>query len=100
MRIALYLNILIEEYQISVYRAIRASAAELGIDLVCVQDQRLIGGRRTFPLPQYLPVDGILILTSVIVDADDRIFMGTINREFSGLPVVAVGNGIPEYLPC
>lgn len=95
MRIALYLNILIEEYQISVYRAIRASAAELGIDLVCVQDERLIGGRRTFPLPQYLPVDGILILTSVIVDADDLIFMGSINREFSGLPVVAVGNGIP-----
>lgn len=95
MRIALYLNILIEEYQISVYRAIRASAAELGIGLVCVQDQRLIGGRRTFPLTQYLPVDGILILTSVIIDADDRIFMGGINREFPGLPVVAVGNGIP-----
>lgn len=99
MRIALYLNILNEEYQIAIYRGIRESAKELGIDLVCVQDEtideRSNRGRHGFPLPQYLSVDGILLLTSVLVSHDDQFFQGGIKRQFPGLPVVAVGNGLP-----
>ena len=99
MRIALYHNILNEEYQIAIYRGIRESAKELGIDLVCVQDEtideRSNRGRHGFPLPQYLSVDGILLLTSVLVSHDDQFFQGGIKRQFPGLPVVAVGNGLP-----
>ncbi|HPS44036.1 MAG TPA: substrate-binding domain-containing protein [Treponemataceae bacterium] len=99
MRIALYLNILNEEYQIAIYRGIRESAEELGIDLVCVQDEtideRSNRGRHGFPLPQYLSIDGILLLTSVLVSHDDQFFQGGIKRQFPGLPVVAVGNGLP-----
>jgi signal transduction histidine kinase/DNA-binding LacI/PurR family transcriptional regulator len=99
MRIALYLNILVEEYQIAVYRGIRSGAKELGIELVCVQDESGPGvtARRieSFPLPRYLPVDGVLILTSVIVGGDERLFAKSIRERFPGLPVVAVGNDIP-----
>jgi signal transduction histidine kinase/DNA-binding LacI/PurR family transcriptional regulator len=99
MRIALYLNILNEEYQIAIYRGIRESAEELGIDLVCVQDEtideRANRGRHGFPLPRYLAVDGVLLLTSVLVSRDDQFFPGGIKRQFPGLPVVAVGNGLP-----
>ena len=99
MRIALYLNILVEEYQIAVYRGIRSSANELGIELVCVQDEARPGiperGIESFPLPRFLHVDGVLILTSVIVGGDERLFAKSIRERFSGLPVVAVGNDIP-----
>jgi len=105
MRIGLYLNILDEEYQISVYRGIRASAEELGISIVCVQDetlrQAIDSAQEAFPLPQYLAVDGILLLTSVIVDHDDPAFMSGIKRIFPDIPLVSIGNrlpGIPSIL--
>ena len=37
MRIGLVLNVLDEEYQISVYRGIKNKALEMGVDLLCFQ---------------------------------------------------------------
>ena len=59
MRIGLFLNNLDEEYQISVYRGIKAEAELAGLDIICMQ-----GGLS--PLRTSLTVDGILVLSSVI----------------------------------
>ena len=37
MRISLVLNILNEEYQISIYKSVKKKAEELGLELVCFQ---------------------------------------------------------------
>ena len=39
MRIGLVLNILDEEYQTSIYEGIKQRASELGIDLICLQQE-------------------------------------------------------------
>ena len=39
MRIGVVLNILDEEYQISVYKGIEQKAKELGIELICFQQE-------------------------------------------------------------
>ena len=105
MRIGLVLNILDEEYQISLYRGIKQRASELGIQIICFQE-----GNKTFvadsfigcfPRKEYFNLDGIILLTSVVFD---NCMLGTkedISRIWGELPVVSVGQkiqGVPSLL--
>ena len=71
MRIGLVLNILDEEYQISLYNGIRQRAEQLGIQIICFQE-----GNKTFvadsfigcfPRKEYFNLDGIILLTPLFL---------------------------------
>ena len=70
MRIGLFLNLLDEEYQISVYKGIVKKAKELGIEIICFQqDNKNMSMEELvsqFPKKNFFNVDGIILLTSVI----------------------------------
>ena len=105
MRIGLVLNILDEEYQISLYRGIKQRAEELGIQIICFQE-----GNKTFvpdsfvgcfPRKEYFNLDGIILLTSVVFDNCMLTTKEDITRIWGELPVVSVGQkiqGIPSLL--
>ncbi len=105
MRIGLVLNILDEEYQISLYRGIKQRAKELGIKIICFQE-----GNKTFvsdsfigcfPREKYFNLDGIILLTSVVFDNCMLSTKEDITRIWGDLPVVSVGQkiqGIPSLL--
>ena len=105
MRIGLVLNILDEEYQISLYRGIKQRAAELGIQIICFQEgnkvfvpDSFIG---CFPRKEYFNLDGIILLTSVVFDNCMLTTKEDISRIWGNLPVVSVGQkirGIPSLL--
>ncbi len=105
MRIGLVLNILDEEYQISLYRGIKQRAAELGIQIICFQEgnkvfvpESFIG---CFPRKEYFNLDGIILLTSVVFDNCMLTTKEDISRIWGNLPVVSVGQkirGIPSLL--
>lgn len=105
MRIGLVLNILDEEYQISLYRGIKQRAQELGIQIVCFQE-----GNKTFvedsfigafPQKEFFNLDGIILLTSVLFDNCMLTTKDDIARIWGKLPVVSVGQkikGVPSLL--
>ena len=105
MRIGLVLNILDEEYQISLYRGIKQRAEELGVQIVCFQE-----GNKTFvpdsfigcfPRQDYFNLDGIILLTSVVFDNCMLTTKEDITRIWGNLPVVSVGQkieGVPSLL--
>ena len=105
MRIGLVLNILDEEYQISLYRGIKLRAEELGIQIVCFQEgnttfvpDSFIG---CFPQKDYFNLDGIILLTSVVFDNCMLTTKEDITRIWGKLPVVSVGQkieGVPSLL--
>lgn len=72
MRIGLFLKYLDEEYQSSVYAGVREAARRLGFQLVCVQGETFEHcrdpGATLFPALAFLPLDGILLLSSIIAD--------------------------------
>ena len=100
MRIGLVLNILEEEYQISLYRGIVQRAAELGIQIICFQEgntpfvsDSYIG---KFPRKDYFNLDGIILLTSVVFDNCMLTTKEDISRIWGKLPVVSVGQKIED----
>ena len=105
MRIGLVLNILDEEYQISVYNGIVHRAKQLGIELVCFQQEN---ARITeedlisrFPRKDFFDLDGIILVTSVITGNTDFVTRADIERVWGDIPVISVGqkiDGIPSVL--
>ena len=105
MRIGLVLNILDEAYQISLYRGIKQRAAELGIQILCIQEgntaflsDAFIG---CFPGKDYFALDGIILLTSVVADNCTLNTKQDIKKIWGDLPVVSVGQkieGVPSLL--
>ena len=100
MRIGLVLNILDEEYQISLYNGIRHRAEQLGIQIVCFQE-----GNKTFvadsfigcfPRKEYFNLDGIILLTSVVFDNCMLSTKEDITRIWGNIPVVSVGQKIQD----
>lgn len=101
MRIALYVRNLDEQYQISVYRGVRAQAALMGIDLICIQnetiEQATLSDKNLFPSMKFIKADGILLLSSVIVidiefDLPERII-----KLFNNLPCVSIGKRLNTF---
>ncbi len=105
MRIGLALNLLDEEYQISVYKGVIKRAAEFGIELICFQleynalaEDKLIP---LFPRKEVFDIDGIIILTSVIVDNSNIVKKSDLEKIWGDIPVVSVGQkvkGVPSLL--
>ncbi len=105
MRIGVVLNILDEEYQISVYKGIEQKAQDLGIELICFQQENakitedeLVS---RFPNKEYFDLDGIILVTSVITGNADFTTKEDVERIWGDLPVVSVGQkieGIPSVL--
>jgi len=89
MKIGLFLNNLDEEYQISVYRGIKAEAALAGVDIICMQ-----GGLS--PLRTFLSVDGILVLSSVIFSRNNIRHTEWNSETFGSTPCVSIGKRIPN----
>ena len=105
MRIGVVLNILDEEYQISVYKGIEQRAQELGVELICFQQENthitedeLVA---RFPHKEYFDLDGVILVTSVITGNADFTTKADIERIWGDIPVVSVGQkieGIPSVL--
>lgn len=89
MRIVLYVRNLDEEYQISLYRNMKAEAERLGIDLVCVQ-------RGLSPSAEELSADGVILLTSVLLKRGLEIELPFIKAAVGSLPCVSVANRLPD----
>ncbi len=98
-KIAFFLDNLNEEYQRSVYRGIRAEAARLGIDLLCVQGESL-DAENVFPSLKHIHVDGILILTTVMYTtrpaADASTIRARLDEIVGSTPIVSIGD-MPPY---
>ena len=105
MRIGVVLNILDEEYQISVYKGIVQKAQELGVELVCFQQENAHITEdepiSRFPHKEYFDLDGIILITSVITGNAEFVTKADVERVWGKLPVVSVGQkieGIPSLL--
>jgi signal transduction histidine kinase/DNA-binding LacI/PurR family transcriptional regulator len=101
MRIGLFVNNLDEEYQISIYKGVKAECLALGIDLLCIQGE--IPGysqepaKALFPSREYIAADGILILSSVIFGYADPAPLSDLKGLFVGLPIVSIGSRLFNY---
>ncbi|MBN2509322.1 MAG: substrate-binding domain-containing protein [Spirochaetales bacterium] len=98
MKIALYMNTLDEEYQITVFRCIRRECQKLGINLICVQGEAYTKKRQDngipFPSREFLDVDGILLLSSVVFDDTEITDKSLISELFSRVPAISVGSRV------
>jgi len=105
MRIGVVLNILDEEYQISVYKGIEQKAKALGIELICFQQENAKITEdepvSRFPGKEFFDLDGIILVTSVITGNADFTTKTDVQRIWGDLPVVSVGQkieGLPSVL--
>ena len=105
MRIGVVLNILDEEYQISVYKGVVQKAQELGVELVCFQQENAHITEdepvARFPHKEYFDLDGIILITSVITGNAEFVTKADIERVWGDIPVVSVGQkieGVPSVL--
>lgn len=98
MRIGLFLNLLDEEYQISVYKGIVKKAKEYGVEIVCFQqDNKNMSMEELvsqFPKKHFFNVDGIILLTSVITDNFAFSKKEDIEKYWENIPVISVGQKI------
>ncbi|MCR4735365.1 MAG: substrate-binding domain-containing protein [Treponema sp.] len=106
MRLGLVLNILDEEYQIYLYTGIIKTAKELGIEIVCFQQENthfspdeLIS---LFPKKEYFDLDGIILLTTVMIDNYEINKKENIEKIWGkDIPIISVGQkveGIPSLM--
>ncbi|MCR4953582.1 MAG: substrate-binding domain-containing protein [Treponema sp.] len=100
MRIGLVLNILDEEYQISVYSGVKKRAQELGVELICFQQENLKFAEKSllasFPSKEFFNLDGIIFLTSVISDKYDIKCKSQLEKLWGKIPVVSVGQKVQD----
>lgn len=100
MRIGLVINILNEEYQISVFKGIKKRTEELGINLICLQDENIrfepssfIG---KFPEKSFFALDGVIILSSVLTENFGIQCKEDIKKLWGDIPVVSVGQKLED----
>ena len=105
MRIGLVLNILDEEYQTSIYEGIKQRASELGIDLICLQQENNGFSEdsftASFPKKDFFNLDGVILLTSVLEDNNEIKKAEAVQKIWGKIPVVSIGqkiDGIPSLL--
>jgi len=105
MRIGLLLNILNEEYQISVFKGIKRKAAELGVQIVCFQQENTTFAPDSFAgkisSDNYFDLDGLILLSSVMIDGYELKTVNDVKALWGDIPVVSVGQkieGVPSLL--
>ena len=107
MRIGLFLNNLDEEYQLSVFKGIKAEASALGLELICVQGESLPikspmakeenEAGDLFPSRYIIGADGILFLSSVLFDRSNQEYAEQLKGMFKNIPFVSVGDSFLDY---
>jgi signal transduction histidine kinase/DNA-binding LacI/PurR family transcriptional regulator len=101
MRIGLFLKNLDEEYQLSVFKGVKAEAAALDMELICVQGELLPAKRSRiedlFPSRRFMAADGILFLSSVMIDRANFDCGEQLKTLFAGMPFVSVGDRLFDY---
>ena len=72
MKIALYVNSLDEDYQLSIYRNVKKRTGELGLNLICIQQEHVNRALNSdvglFPSRHFINADGVIILTPAITE--------------------------------
>jgi signal transduction histidine kinase/DNA-binding LacI/PurR family transcriptional regulator len=101
MRIGLFLNNLDEEYQVSIYKGVKAECHALDIDLLCVQGE-ITGytpepAKVFFPSREYIAADGVLLLSSVIFGYTNPAPLPDFKGIFAGIPIVSIGSRLFNY---
>lgn len=98
MRIGLVLNVLNEEYQISVLDGVKEEASRLGLELVCFQLEGVPFSIKTFanqfPASKFFGLDGIILITPSVTDSHLLKSKDQLQELWPGLPVVSLGQGI------
>lgn len=100
MRLGLVLNMLDEEYQISVYSGVKKRTQELGIDLVCFQQENTRLSTTSFMAKlnrtNLFNLDGILLLTPVLIDGYEFNTVRDVKKIWGDCPVVSIGQKITD----
>ena len=98
MKIALYVNSLDEDYQLSIYRNIKKRTGELGLNLICIQQEHvnraLNSDVNLFPSRQFIKADGVIILTPAITEYVPADAFSKLRTLFQNIPVVSIGDHI------
>lgn len=98
MKIALYVNGLDDEYQLSLFRSIQKRTRDRGIELLCIQGEHVLPPsvqETFFPSRRLIDVDGILLLSSSMLDALTPEVTSLMAKQFAGIPAVSIGISIP-----
>jgi signal transduction histidine kinase/DNA-binding LacI/PurR family transcriptional regulator len=98
--IALFVNNLDEEYQISVYKAVREEAFRRNYKLICIQSEPIFSGKNdplTFYSAPWLAVDGVLILASLIGREVTEQEYQYIYQLFKSVPCVSIGRQLGPF---
>lgn len=104
MRIGFYLNNLDEEYQLALYKSVSARAKELGMDIITIQQERIgeeLGWLKNFPSHQFISVDGVILLSSVLMEQGNISYGDKIKAIFGKVPVISVSThivGLPSLI--
>lgn len=99
MKIALYVNSLDDEYQLSLFKSIQKRTRDRGIELLCIQQEHMNPpntGDFLFPSRTLLNVDGILLLTSSMLEIVTPEVSTHIAEQFKETPTVSIGSSIPN----
>ncbi len=98
MKVAVYVNLLEQEYQLAFYKAFQSRAAQLSLDTVCIQQERLDGfsqGKGICPSSSFLSVDGAVFLSSSLMSTSEIPLAEALKSKFPGIPLVSAGIMLP-----
>lgn len=105
MRIGLVLNVLNEEFQISVYNGVKKECDRLGIELVCFQLEGIQFSKESFaskfPANDFFGIDGIILVSSSLTDGFTLTDKAQLDKLWPGIDVISLGlkiEGIPSLL--
>lgn len=98
MKIGVVLNILEEEYQLSVFKGIKNQAEKEGVNVVCLMLENapfIPGGLiQKFPEESCFNLDGVILLTSALPDNSHIHSKSDIKKIWGNLPVVSAGQKV------
>lgn len=101
MTIGLILKQLDVEYQTTVYKGVKEAACRQGCHLVCIQGELFETVQDPMAPPfstcAFLPLDGLLILSSLIVNNRNTLSDCGFQEVFGNIPIVSVGSLLPGY---
>ena len=98
MKIAVYVNHLDQDYQLSFYKAFQSRAAELSLDTICIQQERFDefnAEEGLCPSSAFLSVDGAVFLSSSLMNTRNFPLAQELKNKFPGIPLLSAGTLLP-----